>query len=211
MDQFNKLLLTLIAFSLLLHLSAAASLKTKRDVFSFLDLIGSEPQPYQPVDSSEDVPSRSEDPGDEYAGTAIDAEVANPNRQNLGLGLNLPNENSASQSKAIKEDLDRIRLEIIKHQILSKLRMTDRPNTTFPKVRLPTPLEQREAYIPHYQATSSKQGRELEDEDYYGKTTQVIIFANEGKFLFYIHVHVHVRYLIPHSTCIISPLVVLLQ
>ncbi|XP_064624947.1 growth/differentiation factor 8-like [Lineus longissimus] len=174
MDQTNKFLLTFIAFSLLLQLSAAASLKTKRDLFSFFDLPESEPRPYQPVDSSrEDFPARSTGPVNDEFGEAIDAEVANPNQQNLGLGLNLP-----TQSKAIKEDLDRIRLEIIKHQILSKLRMTNRPNTTFPKVRLPTPLEESE-FEPHYQATSSKHGREIEDEDYYGKTTQVIIFANE--------------------------------
>ncbi|XP_074643124.1 inhibin beta A chain-like [Tubulanus polymorphus] len=78
--------------------------------------------------------------------------------------------------KALSEkELRQIRIEMIKKQILQKLRLTERPNITRP-VELPAPILDSD-YDADYQATSAVSNKDT--EDFYGQTTQAIVFGNQ--------------------------------
>ena len=85
-----------------------------------------------------------------------------------------------TEQQLSEEELKTLRIEYIKQQILEKLRMTEPPNVTVPRPAvLPEPLLRSEVTRGHeHQAVEQEN-----EDDFYGKTTEVIVFADEGKTL----------------------------
>jgi TGF-beta receptor, other len=78
-----------------------------------------------------------------------------------------------------EDELSELRIEFVKNQILKKLRLTERP----PKISahsVPTPIVDE---INTHQAEMEQGEMFKRLDDYYGKTTQKIIFLNRGKVL----------------------------
>lgn len=74
------------------------------------------------------------------------------------------------------EEFTALRIEYIKNQILKKLRLKEKPQVSMP--HLPKPVRENDSIL------SSMHDGEIDDgysEDFYGKTTQAIIFPYEGK------------------------------
>ncbi|XP_070562841.1 growth/differentiation factor 8-like [Ptychodera flava] len=101
-------------------------------------------------------------------------EVAKSDEDEDGNGEKCTDCQSAKHRKLLEEDeLVRLRLKRIKQQILDKLQLTEPPNVT-ERVVLPKPLAEEESdlYADQYS---------MNIEDFYGKTTQVIIFAETDR------------------------------
>lgn len=81
--------------------------------------------------------------------------------------------NKLDEELSIEEELTKLRIEYIKQQILKKLRLKEKPSITFPIAGLPKPVVEDERLFPRNQEN-------LENDHYYGKTTQAIIFPYEG-------------------------------
>lgn len=77
-----------------------------------------------------------------------------------------------------ESEITALRIEYIKNQILKKLRLKEKPSITLPIAGLPKPVTENENLFPRQDQT----GAEYND-DYYGKTTQAIIFPHEGTFI----------------------------
>lgn len=75
-------------------------------------------------------------------------------------------------------ELNNLRIEYVKNQILHKLRLTERP-APVSKDELPEPIQ--EGYAIQNDDDTDYLNRHL--DDYYAKTTQKIIFLTRGKFL----------------------------
>lgn len=71
-----------------------------------------------------------------------------------------------------------LRIEYIKNQILKKLRLKEKPNIRI--TDLPKPVKEYENLIPNQDDNILSSY----SDDFYGKTTQAIIFPFEGKILF---------------------------
>lgn len=71
-------------------------------------------------------------------------------------------------------ELNDVRLEFVKQQILRKLRLTRKPAVAVPVNSLPMPVAQG-------QTLSQGTDKPPEFDDYYGRTEQKIIFPVEGK------------------------------
>lgn len=82
-------------------------------------------------------------------------------------------DNKLDDEAQLEEELTALRIEYIKHQILKKLRLKEKPTVSFPINGLPKPLTEDEHIFP------INQENEIMDH-YYGKTTQAIIFPSEG-------------------------------
>ncbi|XP_019632507.1 PREDICTED: growth/differentiation factor 8-like [Branchiostoma belcheri] len=76
------------------------------------------------------------------------------------------------------DEVKRLRLEVIKQQILSKLRMSDRPNITVPRTAIPRPLADEN---PPEVSLQPQVEANLDIDDFYGRTTQIIIFPEAGE------------------------------
>jgi hypothetical protein len=77
-----------------------------------------------------------------------------------------------------EDDLDELRIEYVKNEILSKLRLSERP----PKKEkllddLPEPVQEGHTAEEHHEIKNI-----LNTEDYYAKTTQKIVFLTQGEF-----------------------------
>lgn len=73
-----------------------------------------------------------------------------------------------------EKEFNALRIEYIKNQILKKLRLKEKPSIAF--AELPQPLKENDNLIPD-QDDNSLGGY---SDDFYGKTTQAIIFPYEG-------------------------------
>ncbi|KAI8509318.1 hypothetical protein Bbelb_131660 [Branchiostoma belcheri] len=76
------------------------------------------------------------------------------------------------------DEVKRLRLEVIKQQILSKLRMSDRPNITVPRTAIPRPLADEN---PPEVSLQPQVEANLDIDDFYGRTTQIIIFPEAAR------------------------------
>lgn len=74
-----------------------------------------------------------------------------------------------------EEELTALRIEYIKNQILRKLRLKEKP--TVAMAPLPKPVTEDENLLPRTHDDSSPSPF----DDFYGKTTQAIIFPYEGQ------------------------------
>lgn len=72
-------------------------------------------------------------------------------------------------------ELTALRIDFVKNQILKKLRMKERPAVNIPLSGVPQPVAEG-ATIETYQENKHHKER----DEYYGKTTQKIIFPKEG-------------------------------
>lgn len=81
-------------------------------------------------------------------------------------------------------EIDEVRIEDIKKQILKKLRMDDRPNVTMQRSMVPEPLQGGELHylFKEYPEQPDKEDNDDDDDDYYGKTERVIILAEYVDF-----------------------------
>ena len=100
------------------------------------------------------------------------------------LCLNCEHQRSVEQvrNELGENELVKQRLEIIKEQILEKLRMTKRPTVHFPRTKLPAPLLYAHGEImqndyPHPSASSQEYSGRLA-----GEQNQIIIFGKQGEF-----------------------------
>lgn len=82
--------------------------------------------------------------------------------------------NKFDEELTIEEELTKLRIEYIKQQILKKLRLKEKPSVSLPIGGLPKPLVEDIRFIPRNQENM------IENDHYYGKTTQAIIFPSEG-------------------------------
>lgn len=76
-----------------------------------------------------------------------------------------------------QKEITALRIEYIKNQILKKLRLKEKPSISLPISGLPKPVTENENLFPKTQDQSDEY-----NDDYYGKTTQAIIFPHEGMF-----------------------------
>lgn len=76
-----------------------------------------------------------------------------------------------------EKEITALRIEYIKNQILKKLRLKEKPSISLPISGLPKPVTENENLFPKTQDQSDEY-----NDDYYGKTTQAIIFPHEGMF-----------------------------
>lgn len=84
--------------------------------------------------------------------------------------------NKLEEDRRIEDELTALRIEYIKHQILKKLRLKEKPSVTLPIDGLPKPVTEDESLFPRNQDNMAEN-----NDHYYGKTTQAIIFPYEGK------------------------------
>lgn len=75
-----------------------------------------------------------------------------------------------------EKEITALRIEYIKNQILKKLRLKEKPSVALPIAGLPKPVTEDENLFPRSQEDSASEY----SDDYYGKTTQAIIFPHEG-------------------------------
>lgn len=75
-----------------------------------------------------------------------------------------------------ENEFTKIRIEYIKNQILKKLRLKEKP--TVAVGNLPKPVKEYENLLPDQDMSLQSSY----SDDFYGKTTQAIIFPYEGKF-----------------------------
>ena len=97
-----------------------------------------------------------------------------------------PECNKRKQEKTLSaEELKQMRIEMIKKQILSKLKLSHPPRVNVTqRPKLPDPLEgvaEQALKEEHHLNT----GTDRSKDDFFGKTTEVVVFGNEGR---YIHV-----------------------
>jgi hypothetical protein len=76
-----------------------------------------------------------------------------------------------------KYEITALRIELIKEQILKKLRLKGPPSVSMPLSTLPKPLSN--GAILH---KSNKLESNRDVEDFYGTTDQIILFPQEGKW-----------------------------
>ncbi|CAG9855086.1 unnamed protein product [Phyllotreta striolata] len=76
--------------------------------------------------------------------------------------------------KVIEDDFAKLRIEYIKNQILKKLRLKEKPTIT--PSELPKPIKEYENLLPTHDM-----GIQSYSDDFYGKTTQAIIFPYEDE------------------------------
>lgn len=98
------------------------------------------------------------------------------------IAANCPNKIVCKQNsvKMSEDELTELRIEFVKNQILQKLRLTERP-AKMEMDRLPKPIA--DGYTIQVAEKKDDSSRRL--DDYYGKTTQKIIFLNRGLFIFF--------------------------
>lgn len=90
-------------------------------------------------------------------------------------------DNSRPEVSVAENEFTALRIEYIKNQILKKLRLKEKPTVSVGD--LPIPVKEYENFLPDDDLLQSSYS-----DDFYGKTTQAIIFPDEGKFkirLFY--------------------------
>jgi len=85
------------------------------------------------------------------------------------------------------DELKAARIELIKKQILEKLRLEHPPNVTHRPLILPEPLRAMEEEI----IAQDSEHSPPPEEDFYGKTTEVIIFADTGELYYKLQALMH--------------------
>lgn len=90
--------------------------------------------------------------------------------------INCPKCQSRPELRMTEGELTKLRIEYIKKQILKKLRLTERPNVS--TSNLPRPIAEGSMIFPE----DEEEQQHNAFEQFYGKTTQKIIFLELGKF-----------------------------
>lgn len=90
--------------------------------------------------------------------------------------VNCPKCQSRPELRMTEGQLTKLRIEYVKNQILKKLRMTERPNVS--ATNLPRPVAEGSMIDPE----DEEEQQHNAFEQFYGKTTQKIIFLELGMF-----------------------------
>lgn len=94
---------------------------------------------------------------------------------NLNQKVNCPKCQNRPELRMTEEELTKLRIEYVKNQILKKLRLTERPNVS--ATNLPRPIAEGSMIYPEDEEVQQHHVF----EQFYGKTTQKIIFLELGK------------------------------
>lgn len=97
----------------------------------------------------------------------------------LNEKVNCPKCRNRPELRMTEEELTNLRIEYVKNQILKKLRMTERPNVS--ATNLPRPIAEGSMIT---EGEEEQQNQAF--EQFYGKTTQKIIFLELGKSFFFV-------------------------
>lgn len=111
--------------------------------------------------------------------------------------LGCPNCLHESETERARRETDKLRLEAIKKQILQKLGLKHKPNVTksLPKeVLMETIFRAEDDDIRNFsrdfdRGFSANRNRELEQQnadEFYGRMSELIVFAEEGEFLIFV-------------------------
>lgn len=135
--------------------------------------------------------------GDEYTSQLEKSMIEESSKRPI---LSCPN--CLYKTDKFRSQSDSIRLEAIKHQILMKLGLKDKPNVThhLPREVIMETLfraeesggflgddEQQEDT--DYMTTSTRTNQQEQDfDDFYGRTSEIITFAEQGKTCFYLSI-----------------------
>lgn len=114
-------------------------------------------------------------------GTSIETEKIKykyEHSEHDGKVKNCPKCDSRPELRMTEKDLTKLRIEYVKNQILKKLRLTERPQVSASNI--PKPVADGATF---YQENAPEQTNRAPDE-FYGKTTQRIIFPKLGKQMF---------------------------
>lgn len=98
---------------------------------------------------------------------------------NMEQKISCPKCQRRPELRMTEKELTKLRIEYIKNQILKKLRMTERPNVSV--ANLPKPVAEGAMIFPE----DEEEQQHNAFEQFYGKTTQKIIFLELGKFLYF--------------------------
>lgn len=90
--------------------------------------------------------------------------------------INCPKCQSRPELRMTEKELTKLRIEYVKNQILKKLQMTERPNVS--ATNLPRPVAEGSMIFPEDEENQQHNAF----EQFYGKTTQKIIFLELGEF-----------------------------
>lgn len=90
--------------------------------------------------------------------------------------VNCPKCQSRPELRMTEEQLTKLRIEYVKNQILKKLQMTERPNVS--ATNLPRPVAEGSMIDP----VDEEEQQNNAFEQFYGKTTQKIIFLELGTY-----------------------------
>ncbi|KAK2173338.1 hypothetical protein NP493_883g00005 [Ridgeia piscesae] len=82
-----------------------------------------------------------------------------------------------------ENELVQIRLEVIKEQILAKLRMTSPPSVHFPRTKLPLPLLYPQGEFMQNDHPSHSDPAEHDSGRFYGEPKQLIVFGKQGEYM----------------------------
>lgn len=97
------------------------------------------------------------------------------NSEHDGKQKNCPKCDNRPELRMTEKDLTKLRIEYVKNQILKKLRLTERPQVS--ATNIPKPVADGATF---YLENAPEQTNRAPDE-FYGKTTQKIIFPKLGK------------------------------
>lgn len=95
--------------------------------------------------------------------------------QNSEKKVDCPKCQSRPELRMTETELTKLRIEYVKNQILKKLRMTERPNVS--AANLPRPIAEGAMIFPEDEEDQQNNAF----EQFYGKTTQKIIFLELGE------------------------------
>lgn len=112
---------------------------------------------------------------DEKSDKHFDEQQALEKMHHLNQKVNCPKCQSRPELRMTEEELTKLRIEYVKNQILKKLRMTERPNVSV--ANLPRPVAEGSMI-----SEDEEEQQNHVFEQFYGKTTQKIIFLELGKY-----------------------------
>ncbi|CAG9828238.1 unnamed protein product [Diabrotica balteata] len=100
---------------------------------------------------------------------------SNTNTKNQIQDNSVPEKDAKSDYSVIEDEFTKLRIEYIKNQILKKLRLKEKPTITISE--LPKPVKEYENLLP----SQDMNLQSSYSDDFYGKTTQAIIFPYEDE------------------------------
>lgn len=98
---------------------------------------------------------------------------------NMEQKISCPKCQRRPELRMTEKELTKLRIEYVKNQILKKLRMTERPNVSV--ANLPKPVAEGSMIFPE----DEEEQQHNAFEQFYGRTTQKIIFLELGKFIYF--------------------------
>lgn len=102
------------------------------------------------------------------------------NSERILLGENEAGEKGSAEAEVNEGRVRDLRVQHVQNQILSKLRMRERPQVGAPRGTLPLPVREGAMMLPHH---FTHQHADEHADEFYAKTEQKIIFPDDGEFI----------------------------